>query len=235
MSGIRVQGWDLALNHAGFVELTDGELTNFWYVTDHKGAVAKGKGRAEHIPLPKTRDKHEKQIVRLAFFRRYIHRLLATSRPHYVGVEDYAMDMGTMAHLKGELGGIARDALAAHGIPFRLHDPGSIKMFTAYNGTASKEEMVEAVEARWAPGFGRFNPSPKNTVIEEDLCDAMAVAKLVWTEVQLRAGEITLKDLEHPKEIQVFNRVTKAHPENLLARDWLMLPEEMREVRTKAL
>ena len=53
-----------------------------------------------------------------------------------------------------------------------------------------------------------------------DIVDAYFLAKLIWIELQVRSGEICLKDLpEH--QILTFNRVTKAYPVNLLARPFI--------------
>jgi Holliday junction resolvasome RuvABC endonuclease subunit len=230
-----VQGWDIALNHSGFVELTNGELTNFWYITNVKSSADKSKKHGYRLVVPKTKEQQVKSIYRLDQIIKYIRKTVLSKKrrkPDYVGIEDYALNKQHGSHYMGEVGGLVRHLLWKKRIPFRLHDPLSIKMFTTHDGSAQKDLIEEKTSERWGVDFGKYNqPAPKPSkrnanptqkrTTSEDLCDAYSVAKLVWTEVQLRSGELLLKEL-HPKEIQVFNRVTKSYPVSLLDRDWIM-------------
>lgn len=227
-------GWDLALNHSAYVELTNGKLTNFWYITERAGSANQHKNGIRLVypaKIKKTKDVHFKSISRLAFIRETIVRKIIKNRPDYVGIENYAYGAEQGAHQMGEVGSIARMILWSAEIPYRLHDPLSVKMFATHDGSCSKEYVRESVEKRWGISFDEYNqplkaptknrPDPKQDLTtSEDLSDAFAVAQLVWTEVQLRNGWIALSDL-HPKEIQVFNRVTKTYPVSLLAREWI--------------
>lgn len=232
---IIIQGWDIALNHSGFVELTDGELTNFWYITNVKSSADKSKEHGYRLVLPKTKERQVNSAHRLDLIIEYIKDVVLSSegnRPDYVGVEDYALNKHHGSHYMGEIGGLVRYLLWRRMIPYRLHDPRSVKMFATFDGSAQKDLVEEKVNERWGIDFGKYNqPAPKPTKrkpepvqkrgTSEDLCDAYAVAKLIWTEVQLRSGDLLLKEL-HPKEIQVFNRVTKTYPVSLLDRDWIV-------------
>jgi hypothetical protein len=233
---IKVVGFDLALNHMAAVELTDGVMTNHWFVTDIAASAARGKGVGLRLKRPKTKEKQIMQIHRLAQLENFIDKtVLMPSSPDYVGIEDYAIRAEQGAHYMGEVGGIARILCWFRGIPFRLHDPQSVKMFIAHDGTCQKDSVERAIAERFGVDFGVYNPprakpskrvaNPKqNRTTSEDLSDAYSVAWMVWTEVRLRAGEIMLKDL-HPKEIQVFNRVTKTYPVSLLDREWIHNPD----------
>jgi Holliday junction resolvasome RuvABC endonuclease subunit len=218
---MRVLGLDLAMNHIGIVLLEKGSVAGWWFLTDHKGTVDRAKANGTHLIVPKTKDHAERQLARMAVLERWLSARILEARPDYIGIEDYAMDQGTMAHLKGEVGWAARRL--TRGIPFRLHDPASIKMFVAHDGTADKDMVLEAVNRRWKPPWLFLGDTSPGRVTAEDLCDAMGVAVMTWCEARLRAGTMDLSKL-HAKEIQVFNRVTKAHPENILAREWLRLP-----------
>jgi Holliday junction resolvasome RuvABC endonuclease subunit len=231
---VLVHGWDLALNHGAIVQLKDGELDDFWYYTDKAGSAGKSADHGTRMPvLDKIKDRQQKIMLRLAWLEHYMDKeILVPHRPDYVGIEDYALDAAHGSHYMGEFGGIARILVWFRGIPFRLHDPISIKMFTTHDGTAQKDLIEEKVLERWGADFGPYNqpkaepskrnPEPKqNRQTSEDLADAFATAQLVWIEYQLRTGKILMADLPHPKEIQVFNRVTKSYPVNLLAREWL--------------
>lgn len=225
-----IHGTDLALNHGATVQLTDGVLTGFWYYTDAAAAFKKGEreGISQRVPTFKTPDRQQKMMLRLAWLETWMDKsILIPHTPDIAGIEDYALDASHGAHYKGELGGIARILLWFRGIPFRLHDPISIKMFTTWDGTAQKDLVELKVKERYGVDFSKYNPPAHaktgkvNRQTSEDLCDAYAVANLVWVEHQLRKGLITLKDLEHDKERRVFNRITKSYPVNLLDRDWI--------------
>ena len=226
---VKVIGMDLALNHAGFVQLVDGELDNFWYVTDRAASAAISKEHGIRLKLLKSKDKQMRSIHRLAFLEKVLdQRILVPNQPDLVGIEDYAIRVEQGAHYLGEIGGIARILCWFRGVKFRLHDPMSVKMFAAHMGNCAKDEVRRCVMERWNADFSGYDAGTTNGQPDrrtsEDLCDAFAVAKLVWTEHQLRVGEIEMSDL-HEKEIRVFNRVTKTYPTNLLSREWIQNPD----------
>jgi Holliday junction resolvasome RuvABC endonuclease subunit len=226
-----VQGWDVSLNHAAFVELTDGELTNLWYVTDNAGSAKRSK-HGFRLVVPDTKDRGQRSVSRLALLEEYISKVVLKRAPDFVGIEDYAIREEQGAHYLGEIGGIIRLLCWHRKIAMRLHDPVSVKMFVAHDGTAKKDSVERAVSERWDKDFSSYNPVPSgkknnkgklptpNRRTSEDLADALAIAQMVWNEVQLRRGEILLSSL-HAKEIQVYNRVTKTYPMSLLDREWI--------------
>lgn len=237
-------GLDLALNHFAYVELTNGDLSDFFYMTSKAGAANRSKKYGTRLILPKTEDRQLKSIARIAFIKKIITEKFLNRRPDFSGIEDYAVRAEHGAHQLGEVNGIARMICWDLGIPFRLHDPISVKMFATHDGTASKDEVERMVMERWGVDFSEYNqPPPKPTAknpepnqdrtVSEDLCDAFAIAKLVWTEVQLREGKILLSDL-HKKEIQVFNRTTKSYPVSLLGREWLCKPQSETPIKDAA-
>lgn len=222
----RVLGIDLAPNHGGFVELVDGELGRVWYVSDYAGS-AKRSQRGTYLKGPNTTDRQLKLIARLAFWERYLWALFDSDDFDFVGLEDYALDANQGAHYTGEVSGLCKMLLLVHKIPFRLHGPSVVKMFAAHNGNASKLAMLRTARDRWDADFSRYDHVPKdpnqvNTQTSEDLSDALAVAHVVWAEVQVRSGEKLLSDFPE-KEVAVFNRMTKAQPLPLLEREWLRL------------
>lgn len=229
---IKVVGLDLALNHAAAVELTDGKPTWWAFISDTAGVCARGKDVATRLELPSsTKDRQLRQMMRLAQLEHWLDKTVLVARqPDFVGIEDYAIRAEHGAHYMGEIGGIARILTWFRGIPFRLHDPVSTKMFAAHDGTAQKDAVERAMSARF-PGlpFDNYNnpgkPGKKqDRTTSEDLYDASALALLTWTEFQLRQGELDMRTL-HPKEIQVFNRTTKTYPTSLLGREWIHNPK----------
>jgi len=223
---MRIHGWDMALNHAAFIQLDDGKLTGFWYITDIAGSAQRSKSHGFRMPLLNTKDRHLRGIDRLATMEEFIKDVILVNEPDCIGIEDYAIRAEQGAHYLGEMGGLAR-LLAYHsGAHLRLHDPISLKMFVTHDGTADKGLMRESVLERWGVNFGIYDVPPKpgkkgNHQTSEDLCDAFGLAQLVWVEVQLRSGALTMDKLEHDKERQVFMRVTKTYPVSLLGRDWI--------------
>lgn len=232
---VKVVGFDLALNHMAAVELTDGVMTNHWFVTSIAASARAGGDRCHRLRQTKSKERQVVQIHRLSQLENFIgSTVLGESNPDYVGIEDYAIRAEQGAHYMGEVGGICRLICWHKGIPYRLHDPQSVKMFISHDGTCQKDTVEASIKSRFGVDFGAYNaprpkptarnPKPKqNRTTSEDLCDAYAVAFMVWTEIQLRHGEIMLKDL-HQKEIQVFNRVTKTYPISLLDREWIKNP-----------
>lgn len=227
----KVMGADLSLNHGAVVELTDGTMTGCWYYTDIAGAVDRAPDISTRWKPPNTKDRHIIQMERLVFFETWFDKsVLMPNMPEYLGIEDYALDAGHNAQHTGEIGGTARILAWFRGIRLRLHDPLSVKMYTAHHGHADKLMMEKAVAERWGESFGKYNGKPSkkggkvNRQTSEDLCDAYAIAQMVWAEVQLRRGDVLLSDF-HEQEIRVFNRLTKFMPVNLLDRGWIHNPD----------
>lgn len=235
----RVLGCDLSLNHGAFALLVDGELERFWYYTDKAGSAKKHKD-AIRLVVGKN-DREQNSVERLARLEVVFEHVFEVAVPDYAGVENYAIRAEQGAHYLGEVGGLARLLAFKKGIPLRLHDPISIKMFVTHAGNSKGKTIVEKhVAQRWGVHFSDYNQPPakptkkvskpkRNRTTSEDLADAFSIAKLVDLEADLRAGEVELRSL-HEKEIQVFNRCTKTYPRSLLDRNWIVAPqsEELR-------
>lgn len=223
-----VQGWDISLNHGAVVQLRDGELDGFWFYSDKAGSVARAKAHGSRVELPtptKQPDKHIRSIIRLDWVSRWIERVALEQAPGYVALEDYAIGADQGAHYLGEVGGQARRLMWAHGVRYRLHDPIAVKLFVAHDATAQKDLIEACVRDRWGADFGHCNAvntgrGKVSRQTSEDLADAFGLARMAWTEYQLRKGLVHLSSL-HEKEIQVFNRTTKAFPINVLGREWI--------------
>lgn len=223
-----VQGWDISLNHGAVVQLRNGELDQYWFYTDKAGSVARGKGHGTRVELPtptRQPDKHIRSIIRLDWVSRWIERVALATAPGFVALEDYAIGADQGAHYLGEIGGQARRLMWAYGVRHRLHDPIAVKLFVAHDATAQKDLIEDSVRDRWGADFSRHNavsagrgrPSRQTS---EDLADAFGLAQMVWAEYRLRKGLVRLSSM-HEKEIQVFNRATKAFPINVLGREWI--------------
>lgn len=225
-------GLDISLNHGAAVAVDENaKMVGHWYYTDVAGVADRGKGGVgARLVRDKKGERHQEEMKRLAWVERWLDKtVLVPLGPDYAGIEDYALRAEQGAHQLGEIGGIARILLWFRGIPFRRHDPISVKMYAAHDGTAQKDLIEDSVRERWRVYFGHYNAPPpagkkQSRTTSEDLADAYAIARLVRLEYQLRAGLVTLAELEHDKERQVFNRVTKTYPVSLLGRDWIRNP-----------
>lgn len=227
---MRVLGLDISLNHGAVVELTNGKRSWAGYYTNVAGVASRWPTGAR-LPAPPSKDgdKQQYQMERLAWVEAWLSLVIQSRRPDFAGIEDYALRAEQGAHQLGEVGGAARMLLWRMGVPFRKHDPISVKMFVTHDGTAQKDLIERSVIQRWGEDFSEVNakalPGKKQSrTSSEDLADAFAVAKLVDVEQQIRSGKLTLDKLGHDKERQVFNRVTKTYPTSLLAREWIHNP-----------
>jgi Holliday junction resolvasome RuvABC endonuclease subunit len=222
LKNIVIQGQDVSLNHAAMVELTGGEMTDFRYITDQAGdANYSPHGTRINVDAMKKvtgKDKQRWSLMRVSEMAGHV-RSWGERRPHYIGLEDYAVGKDQGAHYIGEIGGFSRMLAWELGIPLRLHDPTTMKMFVAHDGTASKDDVEYAVAERWGVEFSEFSTGKKSRQTTEDLADAYGMAKMVWYELLLRRGIMPLRDF-HEKEIRMFHRVTKAQPVCLLEREW---------------
>lgn len=216
-----VSGIDVSLNHGAFVSLRDGKLDDYLFVTDKSKLASKSLSHGVYLKNDRKADKQARAVKRLEFWSGFFGDMRESFEPEYVGVEDYAYKAAQGAHQIGEVGGLLRLDLWVYDIKLRLHDPASLKMFAAHDGSADKEEIVCAVVERWEEcrEFANYRHGKDSTTVG-DLCDAYTLAQLVWLEIQLRRGDKRLSDL-HPKEVQVFNRTTKTYPINVLGREWI--------------
>lgn len=81
--------------------------------------------------------------------------------------EDYAVGATNRPYLLGEVGGIAQVAVFSHTARIAHCAPKSLKKFATGNASASKGEVMDAVERRY--GF---------CTIHDDLADAYALARV---------------------------------------------------------
>lgn len=137
----------------------------------------------------------------------------------YCAVEGYAYSSSAgLVFDIAEFSGKIKHSLYESGKNLRIYDISSIKMFGTDRGNSQKQDMVDNFlklkfkEFDWS--FLNKYDSPHT-----DLVDAFWIAKLLQLELKLRKGLVSLKSLTE-KQIQIFNRVTKAHPANILATDF---------------
>lgn len=219
----RFTGFDISLNHGAAVTLdfTRPSMQVAIDIFTTKKSIAKKHGGA-FFQKPTGKDDDILAITRLDFISTWIERILHLRAPAYAGIEGYAYAMPHQAHQLGEVGGLARMHFYRLRIPYRIHDPASIKKYLTGKGNATKQEMIAFALRKWSFLFLDRHQDDETTC--GDIVDACAIATLVNIEHKLRTGTLTHPDLPEDT-LHVFNRVTKANPINLLARSWTIAQE----------
>lgn len=128
---------------------------------------------------------------RLATIREAVRDLLAAEPAiKFAAMEGYAYDVGAGRVFElGEVGGVIKLTLHDAGIPFVVVPPASLKLFVAGNGSATKEQMREAVFKKWGPDID-----------QDDQCDAYGLAQLARS-FHLNSGT-TRAELEVLKKLK---------------------------------
>lgn len=224
-------GLDVSPTHSGLVVLDEaGRLLRFYFIGKTqkecklpKNASGEGLCYPSELTGSKMPDAGQRSVYRLGWMRSWfgdvMSRVLKDHDPIHLAIEDYAFGAGQGAHQIGEVGGMIRlHLLYETSVCFRLHDPKTVKLYMTGRGDADKSVVRDAVREATGVDFESYGISTKTA---EDLYDSYALALLVRDEVLLRAGKITLRDLPEAR-VRVFNRVTRANPTNILAREWLV-------------
>lgn len=220
---MRFLGFDISLNHGALVVLDDrsGTFDVDWrYLTTTKKWTDRDRRRSWPLQ-PLHEDKSVMQVQRLAKIHSYLYDYIYAAYDYdttdvYAAVEDYAFSKSNGAHQLGEVGGAVRSELWNADIPFRLHDPPSVKKFATGSGVAKKDEMVAAVKKLW-PALEDLDV---DETTREDLADAFTLAQMARVEYLVRSGTLTLARLTDD-ERHIFLRTTKSNPVNLLDRPWI--------------
>jgi len=206
---------DLALNHSGMIVFKDSKLLDYFHLTSPK----KDKNMSNDVY----------DMLRLWFMLDSVDFFISKYTIDYSIIEDYSFGSksGSLFQIGGFIEGV-KLLLFKKNIPLRLVSPKTGKLFATGNGNADKNQIIEAVKTKWEKiNFLELifsNRKKKVTKSDlskiEDLCDAYSLARLLDTELKLRKGQIRIQDLEE-HEIQVFNRVTRKRPENILSIDFI--------------
>jgi len=242
-------GLDLSLEHFGMVALNaEGQAFHCTYEYPTQKYVWKEKVLPGFPPVtlkgfltPKKQENEGRDfhtVRRIEFSTMAIQNMLmqlTQGRSWYVAIEDYAIGAafsGSTGLVQiAEMTGTVKHWIYMNGGAIRTYDPSTVKLYATGKGNALKRHVIEAAVSE---GFNlpsemfkevkktwQGKPDKELDGPGSDLCDAYTLAKMLWTELQVRVGNIELKDLpEHIRE-RIFFRVTKANPVNLLARDFI--------------
>lgn len=232
-----IVGCDISLEHAGFSFLNEkGQQEDYLYFTNVKRDFDENPSHAVLLDLNRKdgEDLDNFRMRRLCSYQKIFEKnILPKIINHdevYFSIEGYAYGAITNALCQtAELMGQIKSLIYEIGGIMRVHDPISNKFFAVGKGNATKQEMFDKAKEEnlvcFAPAKVKEKKVRKKLVKDldgplTDVVDAYFLARLLWYELQLRKGEILLKDLpEH--QILTFNRVTKSYPVNILARPFI--------------
>lgn len=233
MTPIFVHGIDLSANHFAIVSLNadTGDPVSYAYADMRKKwdrREASMPFRFCHIQAKQTADKtHEEYVAERRHEVLEWVKLVLPSRAagcnQYVNIEHYAMGaVSNSTYEIAEIGGLVREYFYLAGHYVRQTDPMSVKLYACGKGNATKQEIARAA---WAHGMkietdlfcmtGKDWSGPGT-----DIADAFWLSHMLYRELCLRSGAVTLESLPD-NERRVFLRVTKAFPENVLARPFI--------------
>jgi Holliday junction resolvasome RuvABC endonuclease subunit len=218
----KIVGLDLSMNSSGLVKLTLDD--NFDIVdTQYEGFCAVKKHESDNVHLFRKKDFDNRYQMNVEA-NNYIKEFCKDAE--HVAIEDYAFGApGNLVDI-GEYIGFVKTSLLQDGHNIRLYDPNSIKKFATDDGRSDKISMYQ-----WYMKSTQNKPDIKSLPVPtkasgisptSDIVDAYWIADLLRLELKLRRGLTRVQDLSQPK-IEIFNRVTKAFPENILVREFLKL------------
>lgn len=236
---MRIFGLDISLDHGGVVCLNEnGKVEDWCFLTTVKKDAA--VDLVHGILLSKRQKDESKDTFRLRRLGEFSRIPLFSTQQEspllsYFVFEGYSYaSQSTSICQIAELTGYLKHLLFTGGGSLRVHDPTSVKLFAANKGNASKKEVA-------VPALLNFDDFPEaliqrkiikkkgKTVLSEsdwweeyagpvtDVADAYFLARMVYRELQVRSGELSLSQLDEG-ERRIFLRVSKAYPINLLDR-----------------
>lgn len=223
-------GMDLSLNHAGILVLrSNGAIAQQHYVVIEPNKEVSDLSVISHLLPKRQRQRNEsREIYDMRRLDAWMN--LAEALPEffketlrcediYIAIEGYAFaaSSSSLTQTGGLIEGVKLQLLRA-GFKLRTYDPLSIKFFITGKGNSSAEEVHEVVQRRY-----KYHPKATGDGLG-DLCTALAIAKLLRLEVELKGGRIRASQL-NKRELHVFKRVTKTLPIPIIERDWITLDE----------
>lgn len=226
----KIVGIDISLNHLGICLLdSEGRFQDYAFLTDTKKFVTADPEHGELYKHQSSRSDHPLHFQRIGRFEELVDLMLSkwcSDGGDWVGVavEGYALNSkNTRLYETAELTGAIKRTVVRPCQELRIHDPDTVKMFAVDYGHAKKdqiydkfeEETGESVPTTWLKQGQKRELSGPGT----DVADAYFLARLLWTENQVRTGRIKLQDLP-PFVRKILLRQTKTYPQNLLERPY---------------
>lgn len=241
---MKIFGLDISLDHSGIVILdVNGKVIDYRYLTttkkmadvdpDHSIFLSK-RGENESKDVFRLRRMNEIPKVLVKWYSNFFHKKNPSA---YYSVEGYSYrSQSTSICQIAELTGYLKLLLFKGGGKIRIHAPTTVKQFATCKGNASKKDVVVSalsnfdipeglIQRKMIKKKGKTKLPPESWWEDydgpvTDIADAYFLARMLYTELKLRSGEITLDKLSENERSQ-FLRVTKMYPVNILARPFI--------------
>lgn len=237
-----VLGIDLSLNHWALcqIDYKTGNVVSYAYMSDKKNMYKADSGNSTYL-VPRDKkggenlenfEERRKDFSINTLFKHITHEHRVDKySDRYITIEGYAYASSTRSLCQlAEVSGIVKMMLYNSNIYVRIHDPLTVKLYATGRGHCLKKDVIAAAAVC---GFNihsslikHTKKKIKDTTVEEydgigtDLADSFFLARILRTELMLRAGIVTLENLPD-NERSIFLRVTKAFPENILSRPFI--------------
>lgn len=145
----------------------------------------------------------------------------------YVYLEDYSYASKGRLFNIGEYVGGMKNMIYDMGLYQQYIEPTVVKLFATGKGNCDKIRMCDVYDdpkSLWEDRIDLTHlpvvKAPAYKSPKADITDAYFIAKFLQLELKLRYAQVELKTLD-ADVIKIFNRVTKANPVNILARDFI--------------
>jgi Holliday junction resolvasome RuvABC endonuclease subunit len=137
---------------------------------------------------------------------------------HYIAFESYSFSSNGKVFDIAECTGVLKWRLYHLNKIIRLYAPTLIKMFATTNGKADKNMMIDYYKKIGNPL--NIAESQLTNKPYEDIVDAYWITKLLYMELSIRKGFISLHELSE-EQIRPFNHISPSSKINLLSMDFI--------------
>jgi Holliday junction resolvasome RuvABC endonuclease subunit len=211
---MKLVGIDPSINGTGLCKFTLDD--NFKIIKyDYLGFSTVKKHESNNIVCFRKKD-FKNDIDQNIFITEHVENFI--DGVDYISMEDYAFAAtGRVFDIAEFVGGL-KLMIYNKGIPLRMIEPTVVKKFATNHGNCDKISMEDEYMKHDTLKLDKDLPQYKSP--KADIIDAYYITDLLRLEIMLRFGIVELKKLKQ-EEIEIFNRVTKANPVNVLARDFI--------------
>lgn len=216
---MKIAGQDLSISSSGIIVETLDDKNLDVLDVQYYGFTNKKKLEQDHILLYNNKD-FNSDYAKYNWMKAQI--LEWTKDCEYISVEDYAYGksgaLGQIFSL-AEFEGNIKLAEVERGQKMRLYSVNSNKKFFSGYGLSDKIGMRDAFD-KWLGIKPDLSSLPevdngKGVAPTSDIIDAFALCECLRMELKLRAG-LTQLHLLPKHQIEVYNVITKEHPQGLL-------------------
>lgn len=240
----KIFGIDLSLNHYAICQLdfASGICLDYQFLTTSKKFEKIDSLHSVLLPTNKDGANENNDELRKNRVMAYLIRYLQKKDPNglsnvYISLEGYAYSAQTRSITQiAELTGYMKAMFWNLHCNLRIHDPLTVKLYATGKGVCLKKDIVEAAQNSDLTFPKELikvtKKKTKNGYVEEydgpatDISDAYFLADMLRTELLIRDGQLDLKKLPEQHR-NIFLRVTKGYPVNILARPFVYKHEDI--------